>query len=286
MSKKIRKPQVAVIGGDKRSSYIAELFNLSGYKTVVSALDGPESIEHLPLDLAMKSNVVVLPVPVTRDGEHLNSSHSVELVDIISKIRQGTLVLGGMLDDNFTQALTLKGAMVVDYFDNNSVAVANAVPTAEGAVAVAIENSDIMLSGSRCLVVGCGRVGKAMARLLKGMGAEVTVSSRRFRHKLWTALNGCRAAETAQLSDKLEHFDYIFNTIEHRIFDAKNLGRLRTDTVLIELASRSLGVDLEAAKNLNLNVIYAPALPGRFSPKSAAEILFIQMQAIIKEEFK
>lgn len=285
MSKKVSKPQVAVIGGDKRNSYIAELFSAMGYKTVVSALDGPDSIEHVSIDMAMKSNVVVLPVPVTRDGVHLNSSQSVELVDIISKVRKSTLVLGGMIDDMLAQALTLKGAIVVDYFDNHSVAVANAVPTAEGAVALAIENSDIMLNGSSCLVVGCGRVGKAMAKLLKGMGAEVTVSSRRVKHKLWTALNGCKSAETAQLADKLERFDFIFNTIEHRIFDAENLGKLRTDTVLIELASSALGVDLEAAKSLNLNVIYAPALPGRFSPKSAAEILFSRMQAIIKEEF-
>ena len=285
MSKKISKPQVAVIGGDKRNSYIAELFSANGYKTVVSALDGPDSIEHVSIDMAMKSNVVVLPVPVTRDGVHLNSSQSVELVDIISKVKKSSLVLGGVMNDMLAQALTIKGATVVDYFDNDSVAVANSVPTAEGAVALAIENSDVMLSGSNCLVVGCGRVGKAMSRLLKAMGAEVTVSSRRVKHKLWTVLNGCKSAETAQLADKLERFDFIFNTIEHRIFDAENLGKLRTDTVLIELASSALGVDLEAAKSLNLNVIYAPALPGRFSPKSAAEILFSRMQAIIKEEF-
>lgn len=285
MSKKISKPQVAVIGGDKRNSYIAELFNANGYKTVVSALDGPDSIEHVSLDMAMKSNVIVLPVPVTRDGVHLNSSQSVELVDIISKVRKSSLVLGGVMNDMLAQALTIKGATVVDYFDNDSVAVANSVPTAEGAVALAIENSDVMLSGSNCLVVGCGRVGKAMSRLLKAMGAEVTVSSRRVKHKVWAALNGCKSAETAQLADKLERFDFIFNTIEYRIFDADNLGKLRTDTVLIELASNALGVDLEAAKSLNLNVIYAPALPGRFSPKSAAEILFSRMQAIIKEEF-
>ncbi len=286
MSKQFRLPDVAVIGGDKRSKYIAELFYQRGYKTVVSALDGPDSVEHLPLDLAMKSEVVVLPVPVSRDGEFLNGDHAIKLVDITSKAREDSLVVGGMIGDKFAQALTLKGATVIDYFDNDDVAKLNAVPTAEGAAAVAIENSDTMLSGSNCLVVGCGRVGRAMASLLKGMGAKVTVSSRKFKDAAWTALNGCKAAKTAQIGDMLGQFDYIFNTIEYRIFDAQNLSKVRHDAVLIELASGSRGVDLDAAHSLNVNAVYAPALPGRFSPKAAAEILFKEIQDIIEEEFR
>ena len=55
--------------------------------------------------------------------------------------------------------------------------IANAVPTAEGAVQLAMEELPITLHGARVLVVGFGRVGKLTAHRFRALGARVSVAA-------------------------------------------------------------------------------------------------------------
>ena len=167
----------------------------------------------------------------------------------------------------------------------DGVADANAVPTAEGALALAMDNSDITVSGSSCLVVGCGRCGRALAKLLRGCGADVSVSSRKRKDRFWTRIHGCHPVETGELAETIEQFDYIFNTVPVRVVDAGVLQRMREDALLIELASGAAGMDMTAAAQLGRRAIFAPALPGKCAPKTAAQILYRSIISILTEEF-
>ena len=67
---------------------------------------------------------------------------------------------------------------LVELFDRDDVAIYNSIPTAEGAIMMAIQNTDITIHGSSCMVLGLGRTGFTLARSLQGLGAKVMVGVR------------------------------------------------------------------------------------------------------------
>ena len=288
MKDKAKLPSIAVIGGDKRARYIAKMLAEDGFEVGTALLGRDIDVREMSVDFALKCDVVILPTPATKDGENLfapEAEDKVNLVDIISGARAGTLLLGGNLGESAVNSASLRGVRVRDYFSRDGVAEANAVPTAEGALAIAMQNSDITVSGSRCLVIGCGRCGRALARLLRGCDADVTVSSRKRKDRLWTWANGCHTVNTGEIAEKAEQFDYILNTVPVRVVDAGVLRKMREDALLIELASGAAGVDMTAAAQLGRRAIFAPALPGKCAPKTAAQILYRSIISILTEEF-
>ena len=61
------------------------------------------------------------------------------------------------------------------------------------------------------------------------------------------------------------------------------LARLRSDAVLLELASPPGGFDMEEAAALDLTALAAPGLPGLAAPYTAAELMKEAIDAIVRE---
>ncbi len=169
------------------------------------------------------------------------------------------------------QARSGRKSTSADYYTREEFAVRNAVPTAEGAVEIAMREYPGTVSGSRCLVAGFGRVGKTLARMLLGIGAQVTVAARKPADLAWIESLGCHPIQTAQIGGG--DYDMIFNTIPAMIFNRHVLSELRGCSLLVDLASAPGGVDFEAAEKIGIKAILAPSLPGRVAPKTAGEII-------------
>ena len=155
---------------------------------------------------------------------------------------------------------------------------ANAVPTAEGALQLALESTDHTLHDSRCLIIGYGRIGRLLA-----LGAEVTVSARKYGDLAWIEAWGCHSVQTGALTGQLDRFDLIFNTAPALILDGPRLRETREDCVIIDLASAPGGVDREATKRLPRRVIPAPGLPGKAAPRTAAAAIRDSVYHILEE---
>lgn len=59
------------------------------------------------------------------------------------------------------------------------------MPTAEGAIQLAMEELPITLHGARVLVIGYGRLGRVLADRLAGLKARVSVAARRYADLAW-----------------------------------------------------------------------------------------------------
>ena len=160
---------------------------------------------------------------------------------------------------------------------------ANAVPTAEGALQLAMESTDRTLHDSRCLIIGYGRIGRLLADRLLSLGAEVTVSARKYGDLAWIEAWGCHSLRTGALTGQLDRFDLIFNTAPALILDGARLREVREDCVILELASAPGGVDLAEAGRLGRQVIQAPGLPGKVAPRSAAAAIRDSVYHILEE---
>ncbi len=159
----------------------------------------------------------------------------------------------------------------------------NAVPTAEGAIKIAIEETPFSLHGSKCLVLGYGRVGKILARMLQGIGANVWVEARKYADLAMIEGHGYEPLSLNEVKNYIDEFDVIFNTVPSLILDETMLRGVRSDTLIIDLASKPGGVDFNAAKLTGIRVIWALSLPGKISPVTSGMIIKDTIMNIINE---
>lgn len=230
---------------------------------------------------AIAAERIVLPVPLAKEGK-LNGT-GLPLGELWPRLSAAQRIYAGAVAPAAREQAELLGLRVTDYYTDEALAVKNAVPTVEGALAAAMARLSVTLHGALCLVVGFGRVGKLLARDLAALGAEVSVSARRFDDFAWIDALGYRALHTERLEGKLGGFRVIFNTVPHMVLHGELLRELRDDCVLIELAS-SDGIDAGAAKEKGLDYIKAGGLPGKCAPETAALALKETLYRIWEEE--
>lgn len=268
-----------VMGGDQRQIALAESIAADGYTVYACGLDMVGEIKGVRQaalsDLALICDTIVLPLPVTRDGRHLNTplhSETIALDEHFAMLMRNKRVFGGMMERLYQTSDIWQEINARDYFTREELAVRNAALTAEGSIEIAMREYPGSIGKSKCLVAGFGRIGKALSYMLRGLGAEVYVSARRPDDFAWIDVYGYQPVHTGNICQK-EQYDIIFNTIPSRIFTRRVLSKLPAETILIDLASAPGGVDLEAAEKLGIRVIPALSLPGKAAPKAAGEVI-------------
>lgn len=279
------KPTISILGGDLRQVYLARLLQADGWDAVTWGLEQGGGPSAVPLDQALERKVLLLPMPIERDGLlHLPLTETeLETERLWPRLRYDQLLLGG-LAGTLRQRLMLEyGLTLLDYYAREETQVANAVPTAEGALQLAMESTDRTLHDSRCLIIGYGRIGRLLADRLLALGAEVTVSARKYGDLAWIEAWGCHSLRTGALTGQLDRFDLIFNTAPALILDGPRLREIRKDCVIIDLASAPGGVDQEEARRLSRKVIPAPGLPGKAAPRTAAAAIRDSVYHILEE---
>ena len=280
----------AVIGGDLRSAYLAGLLAADGYKVITSGFDStdlPPCVTGCtnPAQAVPLADCVILPLPVTTDGTTVNAPFSrmrIPLDQVLNGLSQDQFLVGGKISDVVRKEAECRGLIIADYLDREELAVMNAVPTAEGAIQMSMEELPVTIEGSKCLITGFVRVGRTLSKRLVSLGARVTVAARKFADLAWAKSQGCDTIEMEALA-KAGDFDVIFNTVPVMLFGKEILKGMEKDTLLIDLASRPGGVDFNAAAELQIKTIWALSLPGRVAPKTAGAIIKKTILNMIKE---
>lgn len=250
-----------IMGGDLRQRYLEAYIKSKGFEVTSSFLGSTA-----PPD--WQADLLILPLPVTRDQKTLNTPLSKERISLetIAERFQGKGVFGGILPP-FEKA----PFKTYDYFTAEEVTLANAVPTVEGALALAIANTSFTLWRQPVLVLGGGRIGQLLALRLTALGARVTVAARRSE-----TLALCRnlGAEGRFFEDVPYHrFRLIFNTVPAPVLGEEQFKQFAPDTLLMELASAPFGFDPALAVSHGVSVLNGQGLPGKYAPETAAAII-------------
>lgn len=256
--------EICLIGGDARSFWAAKHFEACG--CAVRAVDVPQLAGAA---LPERLECAVLPFP-SFQGEAVRGAGAIPLDAIAARLTPESTVFGGLFGEK-RAALEARGARVFDCYGTEPLTTANAVPTAEGALALAMAHSPITLHGARCLVIGFGRVGKVLAQKLHALSARVTVGVRKPGDRALAEAFGLRADRTGQYLCGLD-YDFVFNTAPAEVFTRAQLAQLPPDCVLIELASRPHGISEADCAALGLSYHFAPGLPGKCAPKTAGTL--------------
>jgi len=255
---------IAVLGGDRRSALLAKMLADDGFSVSTWGLD---AVNPAALTAAVGAQVIVLPIPLSREGKLVGTELPVEeLFSLLSS--EQTIFAGGIRASDYVCA-SARRLKLVDIMDREDFTVRNIVPTVEGALELALGALPVTLHSCPCLVLGYGRIGKLLSHHLGALGARVSVAARKMSDLAWIEAYGYEGLHSACLSGKLGEFRVVFNTVPHLLLGEALLSELRPDCVLIELASAP-GFDAAAAKTLGLQSVDGRGLPGRCAPETAA----------------
>ena len=161
----------ALVGGDLRQSCLANLLAGEGYEVYALGFDDCVELTDevcCTADLAgtlAKCDVAIFPLPLTVDGTAVNAPFAKEppaLKACLRALNKKALLLGGMASEDVCALAREYGFAVLDYYQREEMIVRNCVPTAEGALCIAMQETAKTIFGSKCLVTGFGRVSRAM----------------------------------------------------------------------------------------------------------------------------
>jgi len=167
---------------------------------------------------------------------------------------------------------------VIIIMDHGEIAIYNSVPTAEGTIYYIMKNTEYTIHNANIHVIGAGRCGETLAKSLRNLGANVTVSSRNPNLIARLYESGIKTVDLDWLI--LREVDIIVNTVPAMMLDKQKLGQVKKDVYIADIASAPGGVDFVAADELGIKAHLLPALPGIVAPKTAAAYLagFIRRQ--------
>ena len=172
----------------------------------------------------------------------------------------------------------------MDYYDNEFIE-KNAVLTAFGALKILLEHIDFALPLGKYAITGYGRVARETASLLTALCCDVTVFARNTSQRDDAMIKGCKAEHLNHLPIKACDFDIVINTVPSHIIDEDTIKNMKKSCKIIELASAPYGLDFEIARNNSIDVVKAFSLPGKYTPKTAGEIIGRKIEEhLLKEE--
>ncbi len=219
------------------------------------------------------ADVVLLPVPTTRDGTNVFCPQSDKIIplSLIKNVNKNALIL--------SCGYSFKDNNCIDYLKLDSFCCLNAVPTAEGAIAKAINDTPFCLWNSRVLVIGCGRVARVLIDRLNALKCKLTVSARNERDFAYLDALNINHIHTNDVTKYAKNFDIIFNTIDVTVFNEyENLK----SCYLYDLSTKGC-ISFEKAKENNIKAVKLPGIPGKIAPLTAGKIIAQTTHQLIGE---
>jgi dipicolinate synthase subunit A len=92
-------------------------------------------------------------------------------------------------------------------------------------------------------------------------------------------IDGC----SGELHKAVEECDVILNTVPSVIFSEGVIRGITNKPLYVEIASSPGGIDVSAACDVGIRTIFAPSLPGKYSPISAGKYIFETISDILSK---
>lgn len=287
---------IAVLGGDARQLEIirklteldAKLY-LTGFEQLAQSFTGAVKEKLEDVDFSIM-DAVILPVPGTSlegEIETIFSSEKVILTEqILNKTPSYCKIYSGISNSYLDHITNLSKRTLVQLFERDDVAIYNSIPTVEGTIMMAIQNTDITIHNSSIAVLGLGRVGMSVARTFALLGAKVKVGARKSAHLARITEMGLIPFHFNDLKNEVRDLDICINTVPNMILNAGIIANMPTNTLIIDLASKPGGTDFRYAEKRGIKALLAPGLPGIVAPKTAGQILANVLSQLLADDLE
>jgi dipicolinate synthase subunit A len=224
----------------------------------ISLTDHPTpEITHLLLDIPSFGTQEKL-----RDGA--------DAKELLRRLPASVTVIGGRLKQPLLSAYRTLDLLADPFFTAK-----NASITAECALQAAAPYLKTTFADSPSLILGWGRIGKNLAKLLRSLGCRVTVAARKEKDRAVLESFGYRAVDFSAVPEILKEYRILFNTVPELPFKCTDLCK-SGNCIMIDLAS-SPGLDGTGA-------VTARGLPGKYAPETTGKLIAETILIRIREE--
>lgn len=281
---------IGILGGDLRIVFLSQILAEDGYKVYTYGIEknnvsNGNIIECKTINEMCKiCDCIISAIPFSKDGIYINAPFSdkeIRVDDTLKILANKKLIAGAIKQEVKEKASNVD---IIDLMNDERFTMLNVIPTVEGAIQIAMENTDITINDSRCLVLGFGRIGKLLSKTLKEFGANVSCMARKEKDLGLIKLFGYKDIAINTLSESLDEYNIIINTVPALVLDDKKLKLLKeinSNVTIIELASSPGGIDSEKAQEYGMKIINAQGLPGKVAPLTAAKYIKETLDKII-----
>jgi len=235
------------IGTSESCRYAAYFLSRSGF--LLTDHPSPD-ITHLLLD-----------IPSFRAGRT-----AIDLRELLRMLPGTVTIIGYGLDEDFLETYSK-----LDLQNDLLFLARNAAITAECALQAAMPCLTTTLQDSPTLILGWGRIGKCLSKLLRGIGAPVTIAARKEADRAVAAALGFRSVDFSGLTQEAARHRLLFNTVPEGI----TLFQSSPDCVKLDLASLP-GLQ-------GCDIIPARGLPGKYAPETSGKLIAETVSRLIKE---
>jgi dipicolinate synthase subunit A len=290
------KQLIAVIGGDARYLELIRQLQatrhieliLVGYDKLEQGFTGLNQTDFSDLDVE-NLDIVILPITGTDEEgkvETVFSDQEIQMTEEwFGRLKDKAVVFTGITNHHLTELTMKTNTTLIPLLDRDDVAIYNSIPTAEGAIMMAIENTDYTIHSSRVIVAGFGRVGNTVANKFAALGAKVSVATKNSTDLARITEMGLTPIELNKLPEYTSECDLLINTIPAEVITKAAIQNLPSNAVIIDLASKPGGTDFDYAKQRGIEAILARSLPSIVAPKTAGKILAdVIIQILTKEK--
>ncbi|MDA8352363.1 MAG: dipicolinate synthase subunit DpsA [Firmicutes bacterium] len=290
----LKGKHVVFIGGDARQLEVIKnciegkaRVSLIGFDNLQSPFSGAVNRE-LTENLLKTTDILILPILGTDEEGFVDSIFTTKKLVLterhIASLPHHVTIFSGIAKSYLKDLSEKYSIRLVELLKRDDVAIYNSIPTVEGALMMAIQNTNITIHGSTCAVLGLGRVGMTLGRTLTALGAQVKMGVHRPDQAARAEEMGLKAFFTKDIHDQVDDVELLFNTVPSLIVTEEVLNRMSHNTVIIDLASKPGGVDFLHAEKRGIKALLAPSLPGIVASKSAGRILAQTIIRLVAEQ--
>ena len=286
----------SIIGGDLRIIKLAKMLAEDGNNVYTYGMEKAEELKENKniimcnklQETVKKSEIVIGPIPFSSNGKGINAPFSDNIISIreLMHVINAKILIAGSITPDVYDLANDEYIEIIDIMKREELAVLNTISTAEGTIEIIIANTNKIIHGSKILILGFGRIGKVLARKLAGLSAKVTCAARKDEDLAWIRAYGHMETNINAIGENLSEYDVIINTVPHLVLTSEKIKYVKDDCLLVDLASNPGGIDKKAAKDKNLKLIWALALPGKVAPVTTAEFIKDTVYNILKEIYK
>lgn len=215
-----------------------------------------------PLKIIEDEEDIILVLPPKPD---------IDIVKAWLKSNRISMIIGGACDRELYTFCEIENIELADYLKCPEVIEENALLTAKGIIRQTIDEH-LILENRKCLVLGYGNCGKAIAKQLALYNCDITIAVRKEGLKPDIEKEGFRFTNIARI-DYISDYEYIYNTVPAPVLEEELIDSLNHKCVIYDIASKPGGTDFEYAIIKGIEAHLSLGIPGKMYPVEAGDII-------------
>lgn len=235
---------------DKRLPFVNEYLKTNNYLT--------EEFNEDNLIAIQKGDIVVLS-PAYKWSEKVVANMPGEIT-----------IFAGNISEDFKKIFESKNIKYLNIMLKEDFVLKNATLTAEGMLCDLILNTSLSMFDQKILIIGGGRVAKAVGYLFYKLDLNFDFTMRNEKELNLTKLYAKNCISWSEYKNRLKDYDVVINTVPVVLFDQNDLNKFKTNSTVFELASKQC---LEGLNIENFNYVLCPALPSKYTAKAAGNLI-------------